>query len=76
MLVRPPGFSIVPHAKHFVAKAMGDVQLATALVQRHVPEYLGLTPSSGDSLLPRMHQDFFTKVLCGQAEVNEGMAKL
>lgn len=77
VLVRPPGCSVAPRAEHFVAKAIGDVQLAAALAQRQVPEFLGLTgpPSSDDSLLLRMHQDFFTKVLCGQAEVDEGVAK-
>lgn len=57
---------------------MRDVELTATFVQHHVDEFLGPAdaPSLDDARFPRMHQDVLAEVLGGQAEVDEGGAKV
>lgn len=52
--------------------------MTAARVQRHVDHFLRLSSpgTHGDTLRPRVHQDVFTEVLSGEAEVDEGGAEL
>lgn len=65
------------HAEHLVAEWMGDIQMATALVQRHVDKVppLSVWPSPNQRRSPRIHEDVLAEVLRGQAEMDEGGTK-